>query len=158
MPQGVDAHLIDRLLDALSHHASVQAEVFEPEGQLGFNVLEHELRIWMLKDETDPSAKFAREVYARVQAADRHPAGEIPTRAVWDETVEAAQQRGLSAARRPPQQDDLAGLNGRGDPVEGLALGLGVPVADALKRDQRHGPFGEGPSAPGRRPARRPAG
>jgi len=101
MPQGVDAHLIDGLLDALSHHGPVQAEVFESEGQLGFDVLEHELRIRMLKDETDPSAEFAREVHAGVQAADRHPAGEIPARAMWDETVEAAQQRRLSAARRP---------------------------------------------------------
>jgi len=74
-------------------------------------------------------------VHAGVQAADCHPAGEITTRTVWDETVEAAQQRRLSAARRASQQDDLAGLDSRRDPVEGRAIGLGVSVTDALKRD-----------------------
>src|SRR2546421_12515442 len=143
MPQGVDAHLIDGLLDALSHHGPVQAEVFESEGQLGFDVLEHELRIRMLKDETDPSAEFAREMHAGVQAADRHPAGEIPARAMGAEPLREGSSGDFSLPDGPPSKVAWAGLTGAGVPTGGRGAGLGEWEAAAPSADKGLGQLGD---------------
>src|SRR5438067_2380664 len=77
-------------LDAFTHQRPPQAQVLEAEGELGLDVLQHELGVGMLKDETDARAQLARELRLRVKATHDDPATECSTGAVRHETVEAA--------------------------------------------------------------------
>src|ERR1700682_3691487 len=109
-PQRVDTDLIDHFLDALSHQRPREPQVLETKGKLRLNVLEHELRFRMLKDEADVDPELSWRVLPRVEAAHDHPSTELAAGAVRDEAVQAAKQRGLSATRGATQQDHLARL------------------------------------------------
>src|ERR1700730_17715588 len=110
-PQRVDADLIDHFLDAFAHQRPREPEVLETKRELRFDVLEDELRLRMLKDETDMDPELSRWMLPRVEAADDDAATELAAGAVGDEAVEAAKQRRLSAARGAAEEDHLAGLH-----------------------------------------------
>ena len=86
----VDADLVNHLLDAFTHQRPLQTQVFEAEGELGLDILQHELGVGMLKDETDARAQRARELCPRVKSTHDDPAAECSTGAVRHEAVEAA--------------------------------------------------------------------
>src|SRR5438132_7609456 len=139
--QRVDPHLVDHLLDALAHQRSRQSEVLETKGELCLDVLEHKLRIGMLKDEADVGRELTRRVVTGVEAADHDPAPELPSGAVRNQAVQAAKQGRLSAARGTAEEDYLAGLNRDRDRTQGRPVGLRVVIADGLKGDEGHGPL-----------------
>ena len=76
MAQRLAADLVDHLLDPFPHHRAGQAQVFEAEGELGLDILEHELGIGMLKDETDARAQLPGEMRPSVQPGHGDPAAE----------------------------------------------------------------------------------
>src|SRR5438876_7407247 len=139
-PQRVDPDLIDHLLDALTHQRSRQSEILETKGELGLDILEHELRIGMLKDKADVGRELTWRMIPRIEAADQDPAAELAAGAVWNQAIEAAKQGRLSAAGSPPEEDHLAGVHRGRDVAQGRLFGLRVAIADGLKRDDGHGP------------------
>src|SRR3989442_14151022 len=84
-PQRVNPDLIDHLLDALAHQRSGQSEILETKGELRLDVLEHELRIGMLKDETDVGRELTWRGVTGIQAADPRPGPGPAPRAVRDQ-------------------------------------------------------------------------
>src|SRR5438094_7376566 len=143
-PQRVDPDLIDSLLDPLAHQRSRQSEILETKGELRFDVLEHELRIGMLKDEADVGRELTWRMLPCVEAADHDPAAKLAAGAVWNQAIQAAKQRRLSAARSPADEDHLAGVHGGRDVAQGRLFGLRVAIADSVKRDDGHGPLAKG--------------
>ncbi len=140
MPQRVDPDLIDHLLDALTHQRSRQSEILETKGELRLDVLEHELRIGMLKDKADVGRELTRRMVPRVEAADHDPAAELAASAVWNQAIEAAKQCRLSAARGSTEEDHLAGVHRGRDVAQSRPVGFRVVIADGVKRDDGHGP------------------
>src|SRR5207245_7754577 len=110
-PERVDADLVDHFLDTLPHQRPRQPKVLETKGELGLDVLEDELRVWMLKDEADVRPELTWRMRPGVEAADDHPAAEVPTGVVRDQAVQAAKQGRLSTARGAADQDRLARLD-----------------------------------------------
>src|SRR2546426_11266700 len=72
-PQRVNPDLIDHLLDALAHQRSGQSEILQAKGKLRLDVLEHELRIGMLKDEADVGCELTWRAAPRGPAAPPPP-------------------------------------------------------------------------------------
>jgi hypothetical protein len=142
--QVVDADLIDHLLDALSHQRTGEAEVLHPKRKLGFDVVENELRVRVLEDETNVRPELARGMRARVEAARQDAATELAAGTVRDQPVEAPKQGRLPAPGRAPQQDHLARFDGGRHLDEGRPFGLRVSIADALKTDEWHDPSEQG--------------
>src|SRR2546428_4645611 len=73
-PQRVNPDLIDHLLDALAHQRSGQSEILETKGELRLDVLEHELRIGMLKDEADVGRELTWRGFTGILIAEHHAA------------------------------------------------------------------------------------
>ena len=143
-PERVDADLIDHFLDALSHQRPRESEVLETKGELRLHVRENELRFRMLEDEADVNPELTRRVLSCVEAAHYDPAAELAAGAVWDEAVQAAKQRRLSAARGAAKEDHLAGLDRGRDLAQGRPVGFRVAIAHGVKRDEGHGPLVKG--------------
>src|SRR2546428_1384328 len=118
-PQRVNPDLIDHLLDALAHQRSGQSEILETKGELRLDVLEHELRIGMLKDEADVGRELTWRVLTGIEAADHDPAAGLAARAVRNQAAQAAEQRGLAASGGPPEEEHIA----PGYPRRGVAPG-----------------------------------
>ena len=98
----------------------------------------------MLKDEADVGPEFTWRMASRVEAADHDPAAELAAGAVRNQAVQAAEQRRLSAAGGPPEEDHLAGVHRGRDVAQGRPVGLRVAIADGVKRDDGHGPLVKG--------------
>src|SRR2546428_9089798 len=132
-PQRVDPDLIDHLLDAVTHQRSRQSEILETKGELSLDVLEHELRIGMLKDKADVGRELTRRMVPRVEAADHDPAAELAAGAVWNQAIEAPKQCRLSAARGSPAGAPLAAVHRGREGARGRPAGFRVGIAVGAK-------------------------
>src|SRR2546428_13890257 len=92
-PQRVNPDLIDHLLDALAHQRSGQSEILETKGELRLDVLEHEMRIGMLKDEADVGRELTWRVLPGIEGAQPHPAAGPAGGAVPDPDGHGAEPR-----------------------------------------------------------------
>src|SRR2546427_12547068 len=88
-PQRVNPDLIDHLLDALAHQRSGQSEILETKGELRLDVLEHELRIGMLKDEADVGRELTWRALTAGLAIDHYPPPTLRAAASREQTVRA---------------------------------------------------------------------
>ncbi len=94
----------------------------------------------MLEDEPDVGAELARRGGPGVEAVDHHAATEVAPTAVRNQSIQAAEQRRLTAPRRPTNQNDVPGVDPGGEVGDHRLLRLRVAEGQAVKRDQRQ-PF-----------------
>jgi hypothetical protein len=80
-----------------------------------------------------PAAQGAQRRAARL---DDDVVDQDPARDRRHEPVHAAEQRGLSGARRAQQHDDLAALHGEADVAQGVGAAR-EDLADVIQRDHR---------------------
>ena len=90
---------VERLLDALAHHARLDRELLHAVRELFLERVGDAARERILRDDADDVGQLARRDACGVAAVDRHPAAERAAGEVRHESVDRAEQRRLARCR-----------------------------------------------------------
>ena len=127
-----------RLLGAGGNRGRWMSDALQPERHLVAHPLGDQLRLGILEHQAGVAGQLARAVVARVQAVDRHAAGQLAAVEVRHEAERGPQQRRLAAARLADDQHQLAGLDVQGDAVQRRLGHARVRVADVHEAQRGH--------------------
>ena len=96
----------------------------------------HDLRLGVLRHESDGASQLGRAVLANVEARDLDFARDLAPVVVRNEAAAGPQQRRLPRPRAPREDDQLTGLDLEIDAAQGLAVGARVAVAERADADE----------------------
>src|SRR5690606_26256529 len=129
------AHHVQRPVDALADLSGGQAAVLQPEGDLVEHRQRAELRLRILLHQPHDLGDVVHRRALNVVPGDDHRARRLAVVLAEQVAAERQRQRGLAAAGRPGDDDELTAPDVQVHVLQGVKAGACKAVAEVLERD-----------------------